>query len=122
MTRPGRPSTLYGFAIDVPPAMPGVLCETCRSAIVEHAGAAYCSRACEVMDQALTAHAATLIEGDPASIVATRTRLRAVAAVYDVRNGVDPDPIGWYEDIGAGLLADIAYRDALRLARLDMGR
>lgn len=107
------------------------LCETCRERRA-HAGG-YCDRLCAAFDAALADHAAALADADndplAAPVVLSRTRLRAVAEIYDERrlrrNRWDRllygDPAAWAEDVAAGLLLPVAHAAAVDEARRRIG-
>lgn len=111
-----------GLWFDVPSA-PGC-CETCRTRPAELGR--YCDRLCALFDAALDAltdaHRSAPDEPRAPGVVAARTRLRAVAAVYDarrVRGGPDDDPMtrtaaaDWAADVADGLLLPVAFGRAI---------
>lgn len=110
-----------GLELEVPDA-PG-LCETCRGSAAGRDG--YCSRLCALFDTALDELAAAYdaADGDRRAgpVVIARTRLRAIAAVYDAtRAGTGPAPeLGddWDEDVRAGELLPVAFRTAISEVR-----
>lgn len=109
------------------------LCETCRERRARASG--YCSRLCRLFDLALGELVAARLaaDGDPtaAPVVIARTRLRAVAAVHDLRrlaggDGPDRDrrtridAADWQADIEAGLLLPVPYPTATAAVRQEI--
>jgi len=106
-----------GLRFHVPDA-PG-LCETCRGRAATAAG--YCTRLCAMFDAALDELAAAIEDAAgerlAPAVVAARTRLRAIAAVYDAPDGIQPGVVAdWSEDVAAGLLLPVPF--ALAVARV----
>lgn len=101
------------------PDAPG-LCETCREAPA--APAVYCCRLCALFDAALDELAAALVAADgermAPAVIAARTQLRAVAAVYDQPDGIARSVADdWADDVAAGVLLAVPFRQAVAQVR-----
>lgn len=120
-----------GFALELP-AGPG-LCETCRERPATPA-ARYCDRLCALFDIALAELAAAIHDAPDercaAPVVVARTRLRAVASVYDAHKlrrdpGIRVDrrseAAAWRADVAAGLLLPDDYAAACAEVRAAIG-
>jgi hypothetical protein len=111
-----------GLSVDLPDA-PG-LCETCRRRGARE-GSRYCSAVCYLFDDALDrlagAYAAADLDRGAAPVIVARTRLRAIAAVFDSRRLAPEDRRGaaaaWDVDVADGLLLPIPYREAVAEVR-----